>query len=1389
MIFIEHQRGHQRYSSKELLIAAFPHLSLRVSSPIIHSQMTNEPTERVFLIDAMSHIFRAFFAPMGVRAEPLRTSQGQPTQAVFVFTNMLRKLLHDEKPHYIAAVFDSAEKTFRHESFEAYKANRAEMPDELASQLPYITRVCEVFRIPILKMSGYEADDIIGTLANKAAEKNLKAVIVSNDKDMCQLVRDPHIVCMRQNSQNIKRKVPVPPIEWCDEAWVENKFGVPPNKIIELLGLMGDSIDNIPGAPGIGEKGALQIVKQFGSIEEALKRYEEVKHKTYRESLQNNADLIRQSLELATIKTDVPIDLDLEQLKHEEPDRPAAYQLFRELEFQALIREFSDAASSAQTASALDIPRRYKIIKARNELDKLVRTLWEAEHWAFAVAGLSSSETEQASLFTEPKTPSGIAIATAAGVSYYIDLENFEGGKENAITPLRDILANGLLEKATHDLKRAISLLETLYIEPEGVTDDTLLAAYLLDSTRSEYPISFYAREAIGVDETNEAEEGWSLDQWRVAETADFTAQVAPILRKRLQEQNLEKIYLEMEMPLTPLLHRIEKAGMRVDTNVLKDLSKYFGDELEKLTKRIYEVAGREFKINSPKQVGEVLEELNISTGRKTSTGRISTSKDVLQELAETYELPRLIIEYRELDKLKSVYTDVLPNQIGADGRIHGQLNQTVAATGRLSCLPAGTLVNTERGLIGIESAQVGELINTPFGAYRITAWQATGQKPVVRLELSNGIVLRCSSEHRLRSRGEWVEAQRIEVGDPVYMSFTKGLFGKQSELNLKLSAAYTTRKTPMLPQKWTPEFAEFVGYCMADGHIVRSNYNNKPDKIVLAFGWDDDELIVHFSKIIRRIFGKEPTRRVTKSCLILDVSGVDIAGALVQLGAGGKSGEIRVPPSIYHAPEEIVAAFLRGYFEGDGCVLADGGLLSVRSVSRAMLCDVQQLLTLFGIPSKICDGYPDPRGYAPRFTLRVMGDRSKITFEKLIGFLSRKKQQTCVNLLRKDRKKSCAEIITLPSDFNIHEFKSALYDANRGDNGRVPMPLMVFASKYTAQGVLTISLPRAEWILQSLKTQTNTLVENQCHSLRFLQEAVDSQLYEIHIASISNESSVPMYDIAVEGVEQYLAQGIVVHNSTNPNLQNIPIRTELGQRIRRAFIPADGCKFVSADYSQLELRILAHVTHDEVMMDAFQKGEDIHTRTARLVFNAQTEEEMKEKRRLAKIVNFGIAYAVEAYGLSQRVGITFQEAKKVIEDYYATYKGVRRYMEEIPEKAREQGYVASIFGRRRYFPSINDRNFNVRSRAEREAINMPIQGTASDIVKIAMLRVDEALRREKLKAQMIMQVHDELLIEAPNDEAIKVAELLKREMESAVTLDVPLVVEVAVGTNWMDAK
>jgi DNA polymerase-1 len=921
--------------------------------PTKEASAGDKPVERVFLIDSMSHIFRAFFAPMANRAAPLANSRGQVTQAVYIFTNMLRKLLQDEKPNYIAAIFESKEKTFRHETFAGYKANRLAMPEDLASQIPYILRLCEALNIPVINAPGFEADDVIGTLAKKIAAQKLQAVIVSNDKDMCQLVSDPFVICMRTNSQVVKRKEFVPPIEWCDEAWVEKKFGVPANKVVDLLGLMGDSIDSIPGAPGIGAKGAVQVITQFGSIEEALNRWEEVKHKTYRESLRDNADLIRQSRELARIRLDVEVDLDLDQVKSRPPDRAAAYELFKELEFSALTREFADAALAASAGATDNL--NYKIIDSRAALDAVIQGLWDAESVGVAIAD-STTATKPADTGEESDEPQagqqcvmdyelaeGIAFSIAEGSAAFVDFNRFPEGRDTVLASLREVLSNGLIEKSVHDLKRAIGLLARLDITLEGVKDDTLLAAYLLDPGRSKYELHDLAREAVNVERIDKPATGWTDLQWETAAGADLTARTAKVLHQRILEQKLETIYSEMELPLAPLLYRMERSGLKVDRAVLSGLSNYLGLELKKLTIKIYELAGREFNIGSPKQVGEVLSELEMTSGRKTSTGRISTSKAVLEELAQTFELPRLIIDYRELDKLKSVYTDALPHQIAADGRIHCLLNQTVAATGRLS--------------------------------------------------------------------------------------------------------------------------------------------------------------------------------------------------------------------------------------------------------------------------------------------------------------------------------------------------------------------------------------------------------------------------------------------------------------SSEPNLQNIPIRTELGRRIRRSFVAEKGNKIISADYSQLELRLLAHITQDPVMLEAFQNGEDIHARTARLVFGAKTDEELKEARRFAKIVNFAIAYAIEPWGLSQRVGISRPEAKKVIEDYYNTYKGVRRYMEEVPVRAREHGYVRSIYGRIRPLQGINDRNANIRKAAEREAINMPIQGTASDIVKIAMLRVDEEFEREGLEAQLLMQVHDELLVEAPAAAAEHVAQVLKREMEGAVSLDVPLIVDVGIADNWMDAK
>jgi DNA polymerase-1 len=683
----------------------------------------------------------------------------------------------------------------------------------------------------------------------------------------------------------------------------------------------------------------VQIIQQFGSIENALQGWEEIKHKSYRESLRSNAELIRKSRELAQIRTDLDVQLDLNQLERRPPDRAAAYELFRELEFTALTNEFADGALALGKVQG---ERKYSLVSNRTELEALTQQLWSAEQIGMAIMNSSPPGAGQQQS-THDGAAHGIAFSSHAGISAFIDLESFTEGKDSAIEGMRELLSNGLIEKSVHDLKRATALLTPLGIELAGVSDDTLIAAYVIDPTRSKYELADLARETVGAESGGPAYEGWSESGWQTAEAADLTAQVAGVLRQRIDEKELGNIYREIELPLAPMLYRMERAGIRVDLNVLNDLSHRLGEQLARLTDNICQLAGREFNINSPKQVAECFESLNILSGRKTSTGRVSTSKAVLEELALTHELPRLIIEYRELDKLKSVYTDALPHQIASDGRIHGQLNQTVAATGRLS--------------------------------------------------------------------------------------------------------------------------------------------------------------------------------------------------------------------------------------------------------------------------------------------------------------------------------------------------------------------------------------------------------------------------------------------------------------SSEPNLQNIPIRTELGRSIRRAFVPAPGNKLISADYSQLELRLLAHITRDEVMLDAFQKGEDIHSRTARLVFNAKTDDELKEARRFAKIVNFAIAYAIEPWGLSQRVGISRQEARKVIDDYYATYKGVRRYMDEIPVQAREQGFVRSLYGRIRPLAGINDRNANIRRAAEREAINMPIQGTASDIVKIAMLHVEEAFRREGLNAKILMQVHDELLVECPAGEADQVAATLKREMENAVKIDVPLIAETGIGDNWMDAK
>jgi DNA polymerase I len=920
------------------------------------TSMAQTKNKRLFLVDGMSQLYRAYFA---IRS--LSNSSGMPTNAIYGFTMMLRRLINNEKPDFLGVAYDTPEPTFRHQQFEHYKAQRAPMPEELISQLPYIDRVCEALRVPLLRHPGFEADDIIGTLSCKAEAAGLDVAIVSNDKDLCQLVTE-HVKILRAEQSGDLR--------WLDPQGVVEKFSVRPDQIVDLLGLWGDASDNIPGAPGIGEKGAKSLIQEYGNIENAIARAAEISRKVYRESLQNNADLIRQSRELARIVCDMPIELDLEALIYEEPDRRLAYELFSELEFNTLSKEFADGASSeaiAAVAARRASQARYAIISKPAALDDFIKSLWSKEGFALAIAERKGEVY-------------GMAISTTASNAALIDFEKFKSPAK-AFEKLKEVLENGLLQKSVHDCKGALTLLhnylekaaatdesEELQASPlfaaaqnqppvadgtiqkftpavrlEGVENDTLLAAYLLDSNRLNYPVKEMAREYLGL-ELPESMEGFEADDLRALQAADLTMQLADVLRLKLHASGLETIYTEIELPLVQVLFEIERVGVRVNLSALESADKEMEKELKRLTREIYRLAGEEFNINSPAQLGEIFGKLNFEVSRKTKTGKISTSNDVLEELAEKYDLPRLIIEYRAIAKLKNTYVDTLPKLINPrTGRIHTTLNQAVAATGRLS--------------------------------------------------------------------------------------------------------------------------------------------------------------------------------------------------------------------------------------------------------------------------------------------------------------------------------------------------------------------------------------------------------------------------------------------------------------STNPNLQNIPVRSELGRKIRAAFVPSPGYVLMSADYSQIELRLFAHLTGDELMTEAFQKGEDIHAKTAREVFGAKTREEEHELRRLAKIVNFAIPYAVAAFGLAQRTTLTRAEAKKAIEDYYETYKGVRRYMEEVPEQARKAGLVKSIFGRIRPIPDINNKNHALKARAEREAINAPLQATAADLMKMAMLKVHQRLQQEGSNAQVIMQVHDELLLEVPENEIEPTREVVRQEMESVYQLSIPLLVEIHEGKNWMEAK
>lgn len=822
----------------------------------------------------------------------MRTKTGLSTEAVFIFHNMLRKLMTSFKPNYIAAIFESSEPTFRSESFAEYKANRTEMPQDLGEQIPYIRKIIDAMQIPILQFQGFEADDVIGAIACREPEKPLEVVIVSSDKDMLQLVND-----------RVFMLNPMKDDEWYDAAKVETFMGVKPSQVADLLALKGDSIDNIPGAPGIGDKGAKDLITRFGSVEAALDRAAEVERKMYRESLLNNRDQILLSKQLATIHTQVPIEWNLEDLRAQPARNAVLKSLYKELEFFSLLKDLPPEDDSAS--------RDYKAL----------------EDAAAVKAWLEARPADTPLAVTVDSTNSFVGLSYKIGEGRAVPL--------SLLNEVKETLDSETVPLVVHDLKSYLTTGAELGLVPRKIAEDVLLYAFLLSADPGGCSPEGLAERFLDRKLNPAAEQ-----------QAEAIFAVAELMRPEVADPELRSVYETVDLPLAPVLARMEQTGIRVDTEVLGELSTRLSERIEGVAQKVYELAGRTFNIGSPQQLGKVLfEEMNLPAPVKWGKGKvISTAADVLESLAPAYPVAQLVLEYRQLTKLKGTYIDALPQLIRPQtGRVHTTFNQVGAATGRLS--------------------------------------------------------------------------------------------------------------------------------------------------------------------------------------------------------------------------------------------------------------------------------------------------------------------------------------------------------------------------------------------------------------------------------------------------------------SSNPNLQNIPIKTQEGREIRAAFVPEAGWDLVIADYSQIELRLLAHMSRDETLLQAFSHHEDIHTRTAAEVFKVDPVMVTPEMRRAAKAVNFGIVYGQTPFGLAQTLCIDRKEADLYIRRYFERYSGVREFIDRTIAEVRQSGVSKTLLGRRRPIPDMQSRNPAARSFAERTAVNTPLQGTAADLIKLAMIKITGLLEKEKLQSRMLLQVHDELVFEAPPSERDALKELVKREMEGVHELAVPLVADVGSGPNWRDAK
>jgi DNA polymerase-1 len=884
---------------------------------------------KLFLIDGSSYIFRAFYA-----IGHLSNAKGLPTNAVYGFTQMLLKVVKQHQPDYLAVIFDSKAPTFRSEVYKEYKANRPTMPEGLVPQIPYIKKITEGYRIAILEREGYEADDLIGTVA-KGVGPEVDVIIITGDKDILQLVNDRIQVydTMKEKKLGVEEVV--------------QRFGVHPEQVVEVMGLAGDAIDNIPGVPGIGEKTAIQLIKTYGSVENLLTHVEEIPQKRLKENLKTHGDLARLSRQLATIHTDVPISYQLKDFSLSPPDLKNLKEIFKELEFNKLLRELPEEGGSPTAA------RDYSLVTKQNEFLTLIENLKKATSF--------SIDLETTSPYPMWADLVGISLSYAPHQAFYIPLGH-RPSKATQQLPLhwvlerlKPVLEDKEVKKVGQNIKYEWIVLKRYGTPLQGIHGDTMIASYLLNPTKHNHNLNEIAQEYLDRSIMNYKEvvgsgtKAVTFDQIELerakdysCEDADVTLQLSHLLLPKLKEGGFKELFDQVEMPLIMVLAKMEMNGVKIDLELLQEYSKEIETQLQQKMGRIYGLAGEVFNINSSQQLGKILfDKLKLPVVKKTKTG-YSTDVEVLTKLSLHHDLPLEILGYRNLTKLKSTYVDALPKLVHPKtGRIHTSYNQTVTATGRLS--------------------------------------------------------------------------------------------------------------------------------------------------------------------------------------------------------------------------------------------------------------------------------------------------------------------------------------------------------------------------------------------------------------------------------------------------------------SSDPNLQNIPVRAEEGSRIRQAFIPEEGWSIVSADYSQIELRLLAHLSQDETLIKAFQQDEDIHARTASEIFGVPMEKVTPPMRREAKVINFGIIYGMSPYGLSQQLGTEPKIAQAYIEEYFKKYSGVQTYIENSLEGARQKGYVTTLLHRRRYLPDLHSPTVAIRQATERMAINTPLQGTAADIIKVSMIHIQNRIQELGLSTKMIMQVHDELVFEVPEEELQKTIPMIQNEMERVMDLSVPLKVSIHSGKNWAE--